>query len=111
MGAASGDAGVTVSGHTPGPWTAKRFTGGLGATVASLGETVDGDHWAVTAIHRVADRELPANANLMAGAPDLLKEAKAIIAIWDQTGAPQPGTRDHPLRAAVAKAIGQEATR
>lgn len=37
-------------------------------------------------------------------AEDLLEAAKSIIADWDITGAPRPGTRTHPLRAAVARA-------
>lgn len=95
-----------MSEHTPGPWTAEpqdpegplaMVEGTLIVAMrAPVGERVVAECGSPT--------RMEADARLIAAAPDLLEAAKAIIAGWDQTGAPLPGTWNHPLRAAIAKA-------
>ena len=71
-----------MSGHTPGPWRALDFDtspNGLGSVVASMGRTLADVHWAAVAIGvAVRDEDLPANARLIAAAPDLLAALEEI---------------------------------
>ena len=78
-----------MSEHTPGPWVAADYGPdriGPAQVVASLGVDRRGRHWVVAtaagnACSTVADGELPANALLIAAAPDLLEACK-MFAEW-----------------------------
>lgn len=57
--------------HTPGPWEVATEFRGLGGVVASLGQNLEGEHFTVRASCHVPDAALPANARLIALAPEM----------------------------------------
>ena len=90
--------------HTPGPWQYS-FEGG---TVAFIVET-DGTTVAKLSVteNSTAHSALPANARLIAAAPDLLAALKAAVDLMEQEDFATL-TLVPKFRAAIAKAEGKE---
>ena len=95
-----------MSGHTSGPWTTSTEIHGLGGIVASLGQTLDDESHFVCASVLVGDEDLPANARLIAAAPDLLEAAKSVIAGYGRLFLEAQTSDWVALQAAIAKAEG-----
>lgn len=88
---------VKANDYTPGPWD---YVPGMvvgGHLVASCG-----CEQGVFADQPVGEFERPANAKLIAAAPDLLAACKAILAWADKECMPQGGKNDGPWELAEA---------
>lgn len=99
-----------MSKHTPGPWQYRRSS--TSSTdyyeiipAGELGGWKDGRYLSVSGAIDEHD------ARLIAAAPDLLEAAEAIVARWDSPlwkDQPHTGTFIDQLRAAIAKAKGEQ---
>lgn len=87
--------------HTPGPWSVDESN-------AIVGEKLD-DHpiWLRPVIARFATGVRPADARLMAAAPDLLEALQEILDAADGSGWDQLDATLRTARAAVSKATGK----
>lgn len=87
--------------HTPGPWSVDESN-------AIVGEKLD-DHpiWLRPVIARFATGVRPADARMMAAAPDLLEALQEILDAADGSGWDQLDATLRTARAAVAKATGK----
>lgn len=89
--------------HTPGPWTARKWSCHAETTV-----TVD-DLDCVTGKRTIADCESEADAKLIAAAPELLSALRAIVkslSDQDDEGLIEHAQQMIDARAAIAKATG-----
>ena len=85
---------MTNTQHTPGPWAIEPDALGESSIVTDNGGT----------IADVYGRN-PANARLIAAAPDLLAALQAVADYW--AGGDVPADIDAAMRAAIAKATGK----
>ena len=103
--------------HTPGPWIGAgpsfgdplpRYT----TEIVTDWEDEDDQRPVICTLpFRHYDHENEANARLIAAAPELLEAAEAIVARWDSPlwkDQPHTGTFIDQLRAAIAKAKGEQ---
>ena len=89
-----------MTGHTPGPWQARRGQLWRGWVVCDESGAVH------TTVSAEKAPETEANARLMAAAPELLKAAKAAHRAL-LTDEPYPHKENEALRQAIAKAEGR----
>jgi hypothetical protein len=100
---------MTESKHTPGQWRAK-FSGG---TITKTHILSDDQRYAsgmfgVAHVFGENQEQERANANLMAAAPDLLKELRELVEICEQVAPHIIRKRDlNRCKAVIAKAEGQ----
>ena len=93
--------------HTPGPWRILRQNGKqfiqAGPVYFSIAEVAGPSNAG-------RERELTANVNLIAAAPDLLEALKMFVREYEGTGSDDRETRPEMIaaRAAIAEATGQD---
>jgi len=96
---------MSESKYTPGPWTAEAKD--LGGEVPSWRVYNMPEGQQVASVHRWNGEGDEANAHLIAAAPDLLEACKEALVRLECHNHPD-GRRLDNLRAAIAKAEGQE---
>ena len=100
-----------MSGHTPGPWRISKYSETAVQAKDGRGVASTGGFQSSVADENPTNQ---ANARLIAAAPDLLKAAKTMLQYYDafvEDKTAFPGETEmyaDPLRAAIAKAEGQE---
>ena len=94
-----------MSEHTPGPWIVALNIDGVYAGTLSVVKSAVGSEICGPRQIRPQAKELEANANLIAAAPDLLEALKAILTICDSEG--MYALESDAARAAIAKAKGE----
>jgi hypothetical protein len=102
--------------HTPGPWDWGPHSDELvGRYEVNAGEGRQRSHICECHSNRqqtrkVSDEEAAANARLIAAAPELLRELKHLLSIWEEAIGWEKDYMDmgDAARAAIAKAEGRE---
>jgi len=101
----SNEASVQSVVHTPGPWKVSRTNRSVLAGGIKINQS-SGPCAASAGVQIAIDRELQANAKLIAAAPDMLKTLRACVA-WFEDNDLDPCVLDD-VKDAIKKATGEQ---